>query len=407
MKGMMKNLLRQTSDHEIEAGLKETRPFFWFLILVLIFLYAHSLTTDITLRQLPRFIPYTGLFLLHIVLHWMMPRWVVQTWQLIIYLVVQIGIVMTLIAISQQLGIVIGLYMALAGETFGILDDWRRALAAMVGYLALMSLTYSLIWGWEDASGWLSSALLIMLFVLVYVLLFLRQLNAREESKRLLNELQAAHTQLADYAQRVETLTLAGERQRMARELHDTLAQGLTGLALQLEAIEASLERDNPAQAVKITGQAKERVRTTLTDARRAIDDLRATETAVTEAISREVKRFTTASGLPCTLVMPPQLNLSDRNGEHLLRCVSEGLTNITRHAQAAQVWVTISEENEHLYVQIRDDGQGFDSNGRISAGHYGLLGLRERARLAGGKLTIESKLGTGTTLFMNIPTGN
>ena len=109
-----------------------------------------------------------------------------------------------------------------------------------------------------------------LLFVLVYVLLFMRQLHARAE-------LQEAHTQLAEYAQQVETLTLEAERQRMARELHDTLAQGLAGLVLQLEALEASLERGKTGQALQIVGQARERARTTLADARRAIDDLRAT----------------------------------------------------------------------------------------------------------------------------------
>ncbi len=406
MKDMLKNLLRQTSDQEIEDGLKETRPFFWFLILILIFLYGLSITSTPTVRQSVYFIPYTILFLVHTILHWYMPRLASQTWQLITYLVVQIAIVIALIAISQQPGIAIGLYMALAGETFGILEDWRRAVVATVGYLALMGLTFGFIWGWEDVAGWLGSALLIMLFVLVYVLLFIRQLNAREESKRLLNELQEAHSQLAEYAQRVESLTLAGERQRMARELHDTLAQGLTGLALQLEAVEASLERDNRDQALQITAQAKDRVRTTLADARRAIDDLRASETAVSDTISREAERFTTASGLPCTLTIPSQLSLSEQNGEHVVRCVSEGLTNVTRHAQATQVWLTVTEKNGRILIQIRDDGQGFDSNGRIPSGHYGLLGLRERARLAGGELIIESQLGTGTILSMNIPTG-
>jgi len=101
---------------------------------------------------------------------------------------------------------------------------------------------------------------------------------------------------------------------------------------------------------------------------------------------------------------MPTQLHLSSQNGEHLVRCVSEGLTNVARHANATHIWITVTEENEQAHLQIRDDGQGFDSDGRIPAGHYGLLGLRERARLANGKLTIESQSGTGTILSMSIP---
>jgi NarL family two-component system sensor histidine kinase YdfH len=402
----MKDLLRQTNDPEIEAELQETRPFFWFLILVLVVLYAISIYTSPELRQPARFIPYTALFFLHIVLHWYMPYLITQRNRLAAYLAVQIFLAFLLILISQQPGIVIGLYVSLAGETIGILDNWRWALVAILGYLLLMGVTYGLIWGWESVPDWLGAALIMLLFVLLYVVMFLRQFNARAESQRLLVELQEAHAQLAEYALRIETLTLEAERQRMARELHDTLAQGLAGLALQLEALEASLERDDTEKALQIAGQAKERTRTTLSDARRAIDDLRSTKMATADAIGSEVERFTTATGIPCTLVMPPELNVSERNGAHALRCVSEGLANVARHARATQVWVTLEEENGQLHIKVRDDGQGFDTNDIIAAGHYGLLGLRERARLADGELTINSEPGGGTTLYMTIPTG-
>jgi NarL family two-component system sensor histidine kinase YdfH len=402
----MKNLLRQTNDPEVEAGLGETRPFFLFLILVLLFLYAISIYSSPELRQPAQFIPFTVLFFIHIMLHWYMPYLVTQNRRLAAYLVVQIFLINVLILISMQASLVIGLYMALAGETIGILEDLRRSVVAIVAYLALMGITYGLIWGWGSTPAWLGGALIMLLFVLIYVLLFIRQLNAREESQRLLAELQEAHTQLAEYSQQVESLTLEAERQRMARELHDTLAQGLAGLVLQLEALEASLERDNTAQALQIAGQAKERARSSLAGARAAIDDLRITGSTSTEAISREVERFRTASGIPCTLDMPAELHLSERDGEHVVRCVSEGLANVARHARATEVWLTIGEENGRLRIEIRDNGHGFDAAGGIPAGHYGLIGLRERARLANGELIIESEPGTGTTLIMTLPAG-
>ena len=400
----MKNLFQQTNDPEIEEGLQETRPFFWFLILVLILLYAISIYESPELRQPARLLPYTVLFFLHILLHWYMPYLVAQKRRLALYLVVQIILVNLLILISRQPSIVIGLYATLAGETVGILEDWRHSLLAVIAYLALMGATYGLLWGWEATPNWLGSALLVMFFILVYVLLFLRQLNARAESQRLLLELQEAHARLAEYAAQVETLTLEAERQRMARELHDTLAQGLAGLILQLEALELSLERENTKQAQQITAQAKERARSTLADARRAIDDLRAADTETAEAISREVERFQKATGISCTLQTPPDLDISEQDGEHALRCISEGLANVARHAQATQVWVTLHEENDHLLIQVRDNGQGFDAAGDIPTGHYGLLGLRERARLANGQLSIESIPGQGPTVTMSIP---
>jgi two-component system, NarL family, sensor histidine kinase YdfH len=400
----MKNLFNQTNDPEVEEGLQETRPFFWFLILVLILLYGISIYESPELRQPARLLPYTVLFFLHILLHWYMPFLVTQKRKLALYLVVQIILVNLLILISRQPSIVIGLYATLAGETVGILEDWRHSLLAVIAYLLLMGVTYGLLWGWEATPNWLGTALLVMFFILVYVLLFLRQLNARAESQRLLLELQEAHARLAEYAAQVETLTLEAERQRMARELHDTLAQGLAGLILQLEALELSLERENTKQAQQITAQAKERARTTLADARRAIDDLRAADTETAEAISREVERFQKATGIPCTLQMPPDLDISEQDGEHALRCVSEGLANVARHAQASQVWITLHEENDHLLIQVRDNGQGFNAAGDIPTGHYGLLGLRERARLANGQLAIESMPGQGTTITMSLP---
>ena len=216
-----------------------------------------------------------------------------------------------------------------------------------------------------------------------------------------------AHTQLAEYAQQVETLTLETERQRMARELHDTLAGGLAGLVLQLEALEASLERDKFAQAVQIAGQAKDRARVTLAAARRAIDDLRANDLTLPEAINREVQRFTTATGIPCALDMPPQLNLSPAIGAHLVRCVSEGLANIAHHAQATEVRVTLKAAEGLLRAEIRDNGRGFDTDSHIPGGHFGLIGLRERARLAGGELALTSTPGAGTTLAMSVPLKN
>jgi len=101
---------------------------------------------------------------------------------------------------------------------------------------------------------------------------------------------------------------------------------------------------------------------------------------------------------------MPLQVNLSERNGEHLRRFVNEGLSNVARHAQATQVWLGIAGEDKRINVQIRDNGRGFNANDTVATGHYGLLGLRERARLANGELTIASEPGSGTTLSMTLP---
>ncbi|MEZ4645393.1 MAG: sensor histidine kinase [Chloroflexota bacterium] len=321
-----------------------------------------------------------------------------------VYLPLQVALAALLSLLSQTTAVALGLYLALVGETVGILEDWRRSLVAIAIYLLLIAITLGLMENWRASLTWIGMLIPMLIFVFVYVTLFVRQSQARSEAQHLLQELAAAHQQLAAYAQQVETLTLTNERQRMARELHDTLAQGLAGLVLQLEALEVNLERGNVPQAAHIAGQAKTRARSTLADARRAIDDLRITGTqSPLEAIAREVERFTSATGIPCATELPTALDLPTLQSEHLLRCISEGLTNVARHAQATQAWVTLTQADAALHITVRDNGRGFDPTA-IPAGHYGLVGLRERARLAGGTLHIASEPEQGTRIEMVIP---
>ncbi len=303
-------------DPTVQKEVKETRAFYYLLLLVIIFVYGSALVDSPAVRQPARLIPFTLLMAVHAVLHWFSAYFVFPR-RLPVYLIIQIGLVIILSLISQGIAVSFSLFMALAGETAGMLEDWRRSLLAVLGYLGLMALNAYLIGSWPIVTSWLGTAVILMVFVLVYVLLFVRQMNARWEAQTLLGELETAHQQLAQYAHQVETLTLETERQRLARELHDTLAQGLAGVILQLEALEAHLEKGRLDEAAVITGQTKTRARATLADARRAIADLRQqTAEEPLAAIGHAVERFATATGIPCHLDLPPTLN---RNGRFYL----------------------------------------------------------------------------------------
>jgi NarL family two-component system sensor histidine kinase YdfH len=122
------------------------------------------------------------------------------------------------------------------------------------------------------------------------------------------------------------------------------------------------------------------------------------------EGIRKEVNRFTTATGIPCELDLAIIPALPATTCEHIIRIVAEGLTNIARHAQANQVWLRIVINNERQEIELRDNGVGFDPTGTmVQSGHYGLLGIRERARLAGGTLDVQSVVGQGTTLQLTL----
>jgi len=171
-----------------------------------------------------------------------------------------------------------------------------------------------------------------------------------------------------------------------------------------LEGLEAHLERGDVARVAEIAAQAKGRARTTLAEARQVIGDLRQQdELTAQETIRQETARFERATGISCTLELPAELPLSQQAGEHVVGYVREGLANVARHAQAAQVDVKGVVVDGRFHLTIQDNGKGFNPQ-QIPDGHYGLVGLRERARLAGGTLVITSQPGQGTTMHLEIP---
>jgi NarL family two-component system sensor histidine kinase YdfH len=193
----------------------------------------------------------------------------------------------------------------------------------------------------------------------------------------------------------------------MARELHDTLAQGLAGLILQLEAADSHITSSNLAKAQTIIQQAMGRARTTLEDARLAIRDLRkvpSTPANLINAIQRDSERFTHITGIPCNLDLCVPESIGEDVSENVIRAVSEGLINIAKHAQATKAGITMNCDGKSLSVEITDNGIGFDPNSVVGiSGHYGLLGIRERARILGGDFSVEctSELGTCVRLIL------
>lgn len=382
-------------------------PFFIMLTLAMMMMYGWSVTELPTVRSSPgTVVMFTLLMIAHVVLYWLSPRWAGRRPHTLIYLVAQGALTFTLTMIIRNIGLTFGLYAALIGGTVGVLGRTRWTVLAVLIELGLSAISFVLIAGASSLGIWALTSGPIVVFVIVYVVMYLREVEAHGQAQILLQELETAHRQLSEYAAQVEDLTLANERQRMARELHDTLSQGLAGLVLQLEAIDSQLSRNNTAKAQSITQQAMERARTTLADARRAIDDLRSgavTEVDLETAVRQEADRFTAATGLPCDLAISLPLLLAEAVRENTLRVVAEALSNIARYAQAQHVRVNIRPIDHTLDIEVHDDGVGFDP-AQISAGHYGLIGLRERVRLCNGTLAIDSAPGQGTTLKVQLP---
>ena len=248
----------------------------------------------------------------------------------------------------------------------------------------------------------------IVFFVLGYLILYTQQSQSQRQLEQTHLELQEAYSRLAASSRQIETLTLLTERQRIARELHDTLAQGIAGMIMQLEVTSAQMHRKNYQQAQEVLSQALANARTTLQDARHAITDLRSRTPRVDQLISsvqQEITHFFQKTGIVHHTNLNDLIHTPAHACEHVLRFIGEGLNNVARHAHAHQVSVEAKRVEKWLVITVQDDGQGFDPTYRaLYTGHYGLLGLRERAYLVGGTLSVNSSDGKGTTLEFRVP---
>jgi NarL family two-component system sensor histidine kinase YdfH len=388
-------------------SLRESRAFYLIMMAILVGMYVQALYSMPGLRKPADLIPFTGLMLVHITLHWYSLYLAVRQQLSLPYLVVQGALAFALVALSGSATLAFGLYFALIGEAVGLVEDKRITVIAVAAFLGLA--LYRLIpqMGWEGMTVGLVTILPITVFILTYVVMYRRQIEARYRIQVLHEELEVAHRQLSEYAVRVEDLTLAAERQRMARELHDTLAQGLAGLILQLEAATSHLADHNPARTAAILEQAMLRARQTLAEARQAIDDLRSERPVsgdLSAAMHHEAVRFTDATGIPCALEVDDLAGLPANTCEHVARIVAEGLTNVALHARASTVTLSARRRDGRIELELKDDGIGFDARPEAAQkGHYGLIGMRERARLIGGKLSVESTPGAGTIVRLSI----
>ena len=150
-----------------------------------------------------------------------------------------------------------------------------------------------------------------------------------------------------------------------------------------------------------------EKARGTLKEARQVIDDLRQPAGHdLAEATEQEAERFTLATGIACEPIIELSSAIPEAMAETTIRAISEGLTNIARHAHAKNVTLHLAEQGNELEIEIRDDGVGFDPEA-VQAGHYGLLGIRERVRLVGGRLEVQSVAGKGTGILIHFPLEN
>ncbi|HSL43409.1 MAG TPA: sensor histidine kinase [Anaerolineales bacterium] len=380
-------------------------PFYIFISLLLAMLAVLGTLAVLRVNSLPLATLYLLLFGAHIALYWVNLRYHQNGRWVTFYYILQAALIIALANFSYggdgiRMSVLGSTTMCMIGESLGLWGNTRRSLVLGLIYGGLAMVLLFFLVGRNDFGAAVSNLLVNGVFIVLFMIVLNQQFAEREKAQELTERLESANARLAANAARIESLTLQNERQRMARELHDTLAQGLSGLVLQLEAVKAHLASHRVERASTIVDQALTRARGTLAESRAAIDDLRAAPVNIAESVRERVERFIQSTGIPCALELSSQENgLSNEIADHALHILSEALANITRHAQASQVHVKFIAQKGQLELEIRDNGKGFDVKEQISTGHYGLLGMRERARLTGGALTVESSPTAGTTV--------
>ncbi len=196
------------------------------------------------------------------------------------------------------------------------------------------------------------------------------------------------------------------ERNRLAREIHDTLAQGLTAIIMQLETADAFLDEAQSDRGREALRQALALTRSNLEEARRSVLDLRAAPLegrSLDQALAVLIRDRQPTAKVKITLEVSGSRPLPARIETGLYRIAQEALTNVVQHARAQRATVRWLTTPGYTQLSVEDDGVGFGAT-EVQAGRHGLIGMQERARLMGGALKLRSQPGRGTQIQVTIP---
>jgi signal transduction histidine kinase len=313
----------------------------------------------------------------------------------VVYFAVQLLLAVTLILLRGSSGELSLILLPLAGQSALLLP-----LSAMVPVCVLIYLT--LVMPLLLRSRWVDAIAIALVYGtgIVFVVVFTRVAASEREVR---TELAQANQQLRDHAAQVEELATIKERNRLAREIHDTLGHYLTVVNVQIGAAQAILAQDEP-RALDHLAKAQTLTQEGLAEVRRSVAALRASPAEsrpLTEALAKLVAQWN-AAGMNARLdvagivhPLTPQAELT------IYRAVQEALTNVGKHANATQVGITLGYgDDDSVRLRVEDDGVGSaDSEGGV-----GLLGVRERVQLLGGEMHVRTEIGGGFALEVELP---
>jgi two-component system, NarL family, nitrate/nitrite sensor histidine kinase NarX len=209
----------------------------------------------------------------------------------------------------------------------------------------------------------------------------------------------------ARFQEEIERLAILEERGRIARELHDSLAQTLSWLHLKMDLLTQTIEAGNIPQTRQEALDVRQVVDQAVFEVRESIDGLRVQpDSSFSSAISTYVAEFSRRSGLPVDLTIGKECRLNPVVEIEALRILQEALTNAYKHAEATRLDVYFQRFNGYVELSVRDNGRGFNPQAATEGGHYGLRIMQERAERVKGSFYLESAAGVGTQIILRLP---
>jgi signal transduction histidine kinase len=299
-----------------------------------------------------------------------------------------------------------------------VLYPWTfRLLPIRAGIAAALVLTGLVTWreltipglSVDERIGTASTSAVAAIAGVLFAIWINRIINQSAERRQLIEQLTSTRRELAAAERQAGVLE---ERERLAREIHDTLAQGFTSIVLQLQAAEAAWASGSPGARLHLE-QARRTASENLAEARRLVWALQPEplgDASLAEALVRLTGRLAEEQGIQATTrVTGVPRPLTTATEVALLRITQEALANVRRHARAGRVTVTLSYMEDLAVLDVQDDGVGFDPRASARAagpeeGGFGLAAMRQRVDRLGGSLVVESAPGAGTTVVVELP---
>lgn len=403
--------MRQQREKQLQIELlRSLRPVFtlWLILVALSAFSVRGLSLNVYGITQPNSATFTAIVLtVLVVVHggcgWLMPAFMKYRFGQVGLLILQIVVALiagSLIGFGQGM-LYIGIVPIMLLEAANLFHHVWIAIGSLIGFYVFIWIGILLHTSFRESLPLGATGLFVTFIVVYYWFFFRKQIQQRQHAEELLAELNIAYQQVEDSATRAE-------RRRVAQDLHDTLIQGLAGTVMQLEAAQQFMKQDQADKAQATVDRSLTIARQTLKESRTTLTNLRDdSETDLAARLGLLINALQSKYGFEVTTSIKASPVLPAETLTQIVRCVSECLMNVYKHAGVMSAIVKGQPVGDHHYqLQVVDFGKGFKlSQTKRSQDHYGLTELEERLARVGGTVAIDTVIGEGTTVTLDVVT--